>query len=292
MKRPNMVSITVLCGLIAIQNSYSAQRSKADIERDEKMLKAREGREQQQRAVKEQSSLSDVLKPYRTVLDSVSNKDQYQLADETKVPDNISYYLAISAGERLQRIELNKNRVQDLAKMLASTMNSPVNPSGSGKMRTEEGKATEVSNQKQSLALSADNLKKLKENNPVFLSSMPEKQPEIGMIGRLEELEVKQIVGPTDSIVERKWYTTSSRIRSINGRFEAGSVYQSQRTEKNSCWFWITGVKTSEIADGSTFTPTQVFQVTKTKTYDTAIGGTKTLFVLEPVDVFQYLKKK
>lgn len=47
---------------------------------------------------------------------------------------------------------------------------------------------------------------------------------------------------------------------------------------------WIHGLPTSNYADDMTIKPTseQLYKVTGTQQYDTTIGGTKTLFVLEP----------
>jgi len=47
----------------------------------------------------------------------------------------------------------------------------------------------------------------------------------------------------------------------------------------------IKGVSTGRLADGARIRLTRVLRVTGNKTYQTAIGGTKTVLVLKPVDV-------
>jgi len=46
---------------------------------------------------------------------------------------------------------------------------------------------------------------------------------------------------------------------------------------------WIKGYNTEGLVDGKRFKPLYPFKVTNTKTYETAIGGSNTVFVLEPV---------
>jgi len=35
-----------------------------------------------------------------------------------------------------------------------------------------------------------------------------------------------------------------------------------------------------------------VFEITRNKTYDTVMGGSKTIFVIEPVDLTPYLRQQ
>jgi hypothetical protein len=56
-------------------------------------------------------------------------------------------------------------------------------------------------------------------------------------------------------------------------------------TEKESSWIevWITGISTQGLIDGTEITRKDVFKITGTKTYRTAVGGTATIFVMEPL---------
>ncbi|GAG03304.1 unnamed protein product, partial [marine sediment metagenome] len=46
-------------------------------------------------------------------------------------------------------------------------------------------------------------------------------------------------------------------------------------------YYWVRGVPTAGYTDGRSFDHPGIFEVVGTKTYTTALGGTKTVFVLE-----------
>ena len=51
---------------------------------------------------------------------------------------------------------------------------------------------------------------------------------------------------------------------------------------------FIVGIPTDNIADGDMLTCSNSFNVTGTKSYETRLGGTKTLYVLEPITVAKH----
>jgi len=54
---------------------------------------------------------------------------------------------------------------------------------------------------------------------------------------------------------------------------------------------WIQGLSTNGIVDNQHIVLDNIFCINETKTYETAIGGTKTVFVAEPFDVTPYLQE-
>lgn len=54
---------------------------------------------------------------------------------------------------------------------------------------------------------------------------------------------------------------------------------------------WVKGIKTAGMVDGQRFQSQQLFQVTGTKQYETTVGRTRTVFVVEPFNITPYLKK-
>lgn len=55
--------------------------------------------------------------------------------------------------------------------------------------------------------------------------------------------------------------------------------------------FWIKGISTSLLVDNMEYCPKGIFCVTGTKRYTTITEGSKTVFVLQPIDI-ESLKKE
>jgi hypothetical protein len=88
----------------------------------------------------------------------------------------------------------------------------------------------------------------------------------IGKMGSIKDLAtVINVISPTEAIVN------------FGCRF--GHVVQVPDSTA-----WITGIETSNLVSGGTFdAPKGIFWIPKTKTYPTAIGGSNTVWYLEPV---------
>jgi hypothetical protein len=76
----------------------------------------------------------------------------------------------------------------------------------------------------------------------------------VGAAGRLDEIRVQQIVGGSEMIC----------------RLAGGATV------------WIDGLSTEGKVDGASYASPYVFRVTGTKTYTTALGTSKTIFLLKP----------
>jgi len=95
---------------------------------------------------------------------------------------------------------------------------------------------------------------------------------EVGELGWVSSLKIEQIVDSNNAIVEvHTWYSDGSQNISW-GVFDVPSVAVRVR-----------GVQMEGFADDTTQKINHYFAVTGTKTYKTAIGGSKTLCVIEPV---------
>jgi hypothetical protein len=200
----------------------------------------------------------------------------YQTDPGVGVPENIRTYLVASSAAWKERIDSTTREISDYESYLESGRAARIVAGTPGimlyanaRVASYDSEATRnqhLQSLERTIAKYKETLRELKANSPIYLADMPAEAPRIGMIGLLGALRIQQVVGPTEAIVERASTPSYS--------------------------FWITGVRTDGIADDSEVTPVDVFQVTSTKTYATAIGSTKTIYVLEPVDIHQYLIKQ
>lgn len=97
---------------------------------------------------------------------------------------------------------------------------------------------------------------------------MPDEKPALGHRGRFRsEMDVATIIDGQNAIIRGDWW--NNRYRAKQGKRAV------QRIEPMSETFWL-HYPTAELAQGSTFKPTEIMEITGTKQH-----GSKTLFVLE-----------
>lgn len=145
--------------------------------------------------------------------------------------------------------------------------------------------------QKQVTALLA-RLRGLKDGTGFWFAAMPSRpgeRPTVGAIGRLPdpEVRVQQIIdGQNMLVTSSAWdpLVILRRMGDMQPYLNSGGV----RLE----YFWVKGFPTKGIIDGRRRNVHDVFEVTGTKTYETVASGSKTVFVIEPVDLVPYLPQK
>lgn len=118
------------------------------------------------------------------------------------------------------------------------------------------------------------------------LLNMPYGRPREGHVGLLESDTGRVIL-----ILNEKEMIVTLNYRYPTGQYSYapwGELKMGLGSKK--CTAWIRGVSTHGFIDGERVSLKSVYQMTGTKTYETAFGGTKTVIVLEPVDVSQYLR--
>lgn len=119
-------------------------------------------------------------------------------------------------------------------------------------------------------ALGAE-LQQLKEGTAVTLPILDVTRLKTGQIGIVTYndgtfLKVSQVLGPTTLLGEL------TQQHPLTFR---------QRTE----FIWVEGVSTQDVRDGHAVELPGAFRARGTKTYDTVLGGTKTVHVIEALDV-------
>lgn len=121
-------------------------------------------------------------------------------------------------------------------------------------------------------------LARLRESDDVFFPKLG--QPLVkGTVGILsgEFAKVRQVVGPNDMLCEA--LLVAPEVLDATGT----RIVRKQRVDE--VLFMVRGVGTANLSDGSTASLPHKFEVTENYTYQTAIGGSKTVMVLEPIDM-------
>jgi hypothetical protein len=124
--------------------------------------------------------------------------------------------------------------------------------------RTAKFKKDAIASEQKEIADVEKVLKRLQADDLIYVPVLPVYNVAIGKIGQLYD-------------------TTSFRVLQV---IDGKNMLMVHRRENV---FWIKGVYTDGIVSNSWKTLTDLFQVSGTKQYDSADGGTKTVFVLEAV---------
>ena len=113
----------------------------------------------------------------------------------------------------------------------------------------------------------------------------------IGYFGKKSWINVEQIVNGTEMLVKRRWRTDHTVYE--NPQMWGRRVRYTERNVRKDydAFYWIKGVPTKGHIDGEENPLEGVFEVTGTKIYTTAIGGSNTVFILEPVVISPELFK-
>ena len=125
-----------------------------------------------------------------------------------------------------------------------------------------EGKKSNAENEKMIEAL---------ETSPVFEPLILVKLGSVGVLRMSTEL--RQRIGDGTALVEVNAFTNNWDLNS----------WTPERVFSKELMI-MRGMDFSAFVDGKSFTTDQVFQITGTTTYNTALGGTKTVYVIQPID--------
>jgi len=119
----------------------------------------------------------------------------------------------------------------------------------------------------------------------LFLAFFPRGRLRIGDIGHIRSLKVSQVVDDLNVIGEVRW--SADRRYKIEGPNGA----EFTKWERLEELVWIGNMSTEGMIDDASYAVPKVFEVTGTKRYPTALGGTKTVHLIEPVDMTPYVEE-
>ncbi len=99
---------------------------------------------------------------------------------------------------------------------------------------------------------------------------------QIAYLGRGYSLKIIQIIDKQNAIVDFCW----TFIPQKSDHNDYGSLYRCETV-------WVKGISTANLVDGGYIKTDKPLKITGTKTYNTAAGGTKTIFFIGPYEPFQ-----
>ncbi len=204
---------------------------------------------------------------------------------ETEPPKDVKAFVVACHDSRVKQIQRARKKAAYIQQDLKENRTARVNPNqrvvtvdAATKERTypsEEVKHHDIQNDERRLKSLQDTLERLDKSLPMpqlILDNL-----HVGAVGALEF--------PEGMIGDR---TPSFEVMQITDGTNMMVTMFGQRV-------WVSGVSTAGLVDGKKVELPQVFRITGTKTYKTAIGGSNTVFVFSPVDMEKmqpYLEKE
>ncbi len=140
-----------------------------------------------------------------------------------------------------------------------------------------EGKVAKLTKRVQFLEEKLDpNLKTIREFSKKHEIATKFKPPlkigQIGYMGGDNAFKVEQIIDEKNMIVD---FIVESPTRGV----PSGRILRTGYSKI----VWVSGIDTSNFVDGKSIRYTRPLEITGTKSYETVMGGTKTVFLLEPL---------
>lgn len=275
--KPTRILLIFGIVLSIVAHADAARQSKADREREDRLEKAREARAKQELDHEVQSAIDDAIREVQRQLAALGITRAPVPEVLPTAPPEVKAAVAEAVKNRDAAIQYN---IEQLKKYAASAARA--HHSSSPRVEQETGKVQEIQ----------DRIVTLYSTSMPAFPSFPDAPLKAGMIGKFKyPFRVSQIQGDTAMLGERFWSVPRRVMKSINGRYEKGSVYEVVRPEDHTESIWITGYPTDGLADGQSVKLEGVFHVSDTKTYTTVLGASRTVLSLTPIDLEQYIKK-
>lgn len=124
------------------------------------------------------------------------------------------------------------------------------------------------------------------------LPYLPDAQLQTGMIGKMKyNFKIHQVLGSGKLLGGRFWSVARREIRSTGGAFTKDSTYETVRPDDHTDLVILKGRTTGGLADGQSIKVDELLKVTGTETYTSVSGASRTVLVLEPFDLKQFIKQ-
>jgi hypothetical protein len=208
---------------------------------------------------------------------------QQQSKIDAVVNEAVSPLQAENAGLKKQNQSLSKKLSQlDTAKRRAerrTAMQTQVAKKAVQAKRTIQAEANRKADAAEKQA--RDLLEKTEKPSPPITVRRPHKKATtgitrlaVGEYGLVKRVSVTQIIDDNNAIVSIRLYRKERILTAAQARAIEKSLTKT---------IWLKGVSTVNYADGSGIQLNTTCEITGTKSYTTAFGSQKTLFVMEPV---------
>ena len=188
-------------------------------------------------------------------------------AQEGITDAHIKQYIAEREQGRQKAIDYQTQEIPKLKSMLAAAKRGRIDGSRSGTLKHSNGNYTfpsksqkdrEIASITEKIASTETRLATYKHDPNAYAPRLD--RIALGSIGQWPGANILQVVDEKTALVNF-------------------SSVQSKQT------VWITGISTAGMVDGGAHRADVIVAVTGTKTYTTAVGGSRTVFTVEPLDL-------
>lgn len=189
-------------------------------------------------------------------------------ADE--VPKNVISYAKYSADERELLLTEAPSEIRALSLSIKDAR----------RIRDKDKRRQEIESLTKKIEIVESVAKRLEDPFQTYYGVIDIRDITVGNIGLLDwsHATVMQVIDENNLLVSVDW--SNGEMIAISNLLGGTK----REVEKFSLTFWVTGIPTQDLIDGSQFNSDEVFLV-GTKTYSTPNGSTNTVPLLEPFDV-------
>lgn len=185
--------------------------------------------------------------------------------------------------QRLKKGRINKN---------ARGVMIPANEKQPIIFPSKDAKKKAVTDAQTKLNATKDRIKKYKDGSEFYYGVL-NYPPKIGDFGKLysgdRRVNVKQVIDDKTMLVNVYYVVEGVKVLGRPGKETVVKDFQTKQIV-----LMVKNLPNKGATDGAGFDLPQVFEVTDTQTYKTVVGGSNTVFVIEPLDtktIEEYLKK-
>jgi hypothetical protein len=193
--------------------------------------------------------------------------------------------------EKKQDVHLQRLKKGILDKTAKGVM-MPANEKQPVRFPNKDAKDKTVDTAEKKLTETKDRLKKYTDGTEFYYGVL-DYPPKIGDFGKVYHgdtiVNVRQVIDKNTMLI-RVYYT----VKGVKILGKPGNQVVVDDFQTKEVMLMVKGFPTKGATDGAGFDLPQVFEVTDTETYKTALGGSNTVFVIEPMDtkkIEAHLKK-
>lgn len=229
--------------------------------------------------------LSSLLSAAAAEDDSLINKSKLVVNRTKKIIDSLN-------KEEKKQDDYLKRLKKGVLDKTTKGVTMPVNEKQLIRFPNKETKDITIKNADKNLTEMKSRLEKYKDGTEFYYGVL-NYPPKIGDFGKVYHDEtivnVRQVIDKNTMLI-RVFYT----IDGVEILGKPGNQVAMDTFQTKEIILMVQNFSTKGATDGAAFDLPQVFEVTNTKIYRTASGGSNTVFVIEPMDtkkIEEYLKK-
>jgi hypothetical protein len=217
------------------------------------------------------------------------------------VPTKIAEYASRCHQARQAELDEIRAKIKTAELVLSRVRNARIDrrrgDSGDAKtgpvtFANQESRARARDLAKAQLSSLQDELRRLEDSPP---RAEMDRKLKVGLVGSLagELARIRQVLGPQRMLVDISWGApirpeSASPNVTLRSAAEYRAWVQATTLKGHDELVLVEGISTRGLVDDKPIELNDVFEVVGTETYQTVIGGSKTVFVIRPLDLAPY----